>query len=151
VGIHAVSSRQVGPLHEQFLRIAKDQGLNIQPRGVVRDALRKCILIGFSDRVARRIDEGSLRCELVHGRRGSLARESVVADSRLLVAAEVQELGGKQGEVNTILSLATGVESDWLLEIFPEDINKDTRVVFDSVTRRVKAEDIVRFRDLIIS
>ena len=151
VGIHAVSSRQVGPLHDQFLRIAKDQGLNIQPRGVARDALRKCILIGFSDRVARRIDDGSLRCELVHGRRGSLARESVVSGSRLLAAAEVQELGGKQGEVNTILSLATAVESDWLLEIFPEDINKDTRVVFDSVTRRVQAEDIVRFRDLVIS
>jgi ATP-dependent helicase HrpB len=151
VGIHAVSSRQVGPLHDQFLRIAKDQGLNIQPRGVARDALRKCILIGFSDRVASRIDEGSLRCELVHGRRGSLARESVVSGSRLLAAAEVQELGGKQGEVNTILSLATAVESDWLLEIFPEDINEDTRVVFDSVTRRVQAEDIVRFRDLVIS
>jgi ATP-dependent helicase HrpB len=151
VGIHGVSSRQVGPLHEQFLRIAKDQGLNIQIRDVERDAVRKCILIGFSDRVARRIDEGSLRCELVHGRRGSLARESVVTGSRLLVAAEVQELGGKQGEVNTILSLATAVESDWLLETFPEDINKDTRVAFDSVTRRVQAEDIVRFRDLIIS
>ena len=69
---------------------------------------RKCILIGFSDRVARRIDEGTLRCELVHGRRGTLARESAVKDSPLFVAAEIQELGGRQGEVNTILSLEYG-------------------------------------------
>jgi ATP-dependent helicase HrpB len=150
IGIHAVSARQVGPLHEQFLRIAKEQGLDVRSRDVARDALRKCILIGFSDRVARRIDEGSPRCELVHGRRGTLTRESVVTESRLLVAAEVQELGGKQGEVNTILSLATAVEPQWLFDIFPDDINKDTRVVFDSVTKRVQAEDVVRFRDLIV-
>jgi ATP-dependent RNA helicase HrpB len=151
VGIHAVSSRQVGPLHEQFLRIAKEQGLDVRSRDVARDALRKCILIGFSDRVARRIDEGSPRCELVHGRRGTLTRDSVVTESRLLVAAEVQELGGKQGEVNTILSLATAVEPQWLFDIFPDDIDKDMRVAFDSVTKRVQADDIVRFRDLIVS
>ena len=29
-GIHAVTARQVGPLFEQFLRIAKDEGLDIQ-------------------------------------------------------------------------------------------------------------------------
>jgi hypothetical protein len=47
------------------------------------EALQKCILIGFSDRVARRLDQGTLRCELVHNRRGVLARESVVQHSPL--------------------------------------------------------------------
>ena len=121
-GIHGVTARQVGPLLEQFLRIAKDEGLDGRVREINEQALRKCILIGFSDRVARRIDEGTLRCELVHGRRGTLARESVVKDSALFVAAEIQELGGRQGEVNTILSLNTAIEMDWLKEIFPSDI-----------------------------
>ena len=75
------TARQVGPLLEQFLRIAGDEGLDIRDRSESNDeALRKCILIGFSDRVARRLDQGTLRCELVHGRRGALARESVVRD-----------------------------------------------------------------------
>src|SRR5437588_8570577 len=57
VGVHAVAARQVGRLLEQFLRIAKDEGLNVE-RGASmeighEEALRKCILIGFSDRVAR--------------------------------------------------------------------------------------------------
>jgi ATP-dependent helicase HrpB len=150
-GIHGITARQVGPLHEQFLRIAADQGFDTQPRDVSNEALRKCILIGFSDRVGRRIDEGTLRCELVHNRRGNLARESVVRESPLLVAAEIQELGGRQGEVNTILSLATAIEMDWLLELFPNDIRRETRAGFDAVTRRVQAEDAIRFRDLTIS
>jgi ATP-dependent helicase HrpB len=125
----------------------------VQPRTSADEALRKCILIGFSDRVARRMDEGSLRCELVHGRRGTLARESVARDSPLLVAAEVQELGGAHSspDVKTILSLATAIEADWLLELFPEDIHRETRVQFDSVARRVHADDVLRFRDLVIS
>jgi ATP-dependent helicase HrpB len=74
LGIHAVTAKQVGPLFEQFLRIAKDEGLDTRPNEVKDENLQKCILIGFSDRVTRRIDQGTLRCELVHGRRGVLAR-----------------------------------------------------------------------------
>jgi len=92
-----------------------------------------------------------MRCELVHGRRGTLARESVVRQSPLLVAAEVHELGGRQGEVNTVLSLATVIELDWLREIFPQDVRSELRVEFDSATRRVKADAVLRFRDLLVS
>jgi ATP-dependent helicase HrpB len=151
LGIHGVTARQVGLLLEQFLRIAREEGLAVKPRSVSEEALQKCILIGFSDRVARRIDEGTPRCELVHGRRGMVARESVVRDSPLLVAAEIQELGGRQGEVNTILSLATAIEAEWLEEFFPNDMQPEQRVVFDSVTRRVRADDILRFRDLVLT
>jgi ATP-dependent RNA helicase HrpB len=151
MGIHAVTARQVGPLLEQFLRIARDEDLDVQEGAVQPESLQKCILIGFSDRVARRADEGTLRCELVHGRRGTLARESVVRDSPLFVAAEVQELGGRQGEVNTVLSLATAIELDWLREIFPDDMRSEQRAAFDYTTRRVHCDDALMFRDLVVS
>jgi ATP-dependent helicase HrpB len=151
LGIHGVTARQVGPLLEQFLRIARDEGLDVPRQDLDEVALQKCILIGFSDRVARRLDEGTMRCELVHGRRGTLARESVVRARPLLVAAEVQELGGRQGEVNTLLSIATAIEIDWLREIFPQDVRSELRVEFDSATRRVKADTVLRFRDLLVS
>ncbi|HKW28990.1 MAG TPA: ATP-dependent RNA helicase [Verrucomicrobiae bacterium] len=148
-GIHAVTARQVGPLFEQFLRIARSEGLDAQPREIKDEALQKCILIGFSDRVARRLDQGTLRCELVHNRRGVLARESVVQHSPLLVVAEVREVEGR--EINTILSLATAVELDWLREFFPEDMKSDLHVEFDSTARRVQAAELVRFRGLALS
>ena len=149
LGIHAVTARQVGPLFEQFLRIAEREGLDVKPREVKDEALQKCILIGFSDRVARRLDQGTLRCELVHGRRGVLARESSVQHSQLFVAAEVREVEGR--EVNTILSLATAIEVDWLRELYPEDMESDLHVQFDSTAKRVQAAELVKFRGLALS
>ena len=150
LGIHAVTARQVGPLFQQFLDIAKREGLEAAPREIQDEALHKCILIGFSDRVGRRVDSGTLRCELVHGRRGTLARESVVHNSNLLVAAEIREVEGKDKTVNTILSLATVVEQKWLQELFPDDIAGAPRVFYDGTTKRVYAEEQLRFRDLVI-
>jgi ATP-dependent helicase HrpB len=150
LGIHAVTARQVGPLFQQFLDIAKREGLEVAVREIQDEALHKCILIGFSDRVARRVDSGTLRCELVHGRRGLLARESVVHNSSLLVVAEIREVEGKDKAVNTILSLATVVEQKWLPELFPDDIAAAPRVFYDVTTKRVYAEEQLRFRDLVI-
>jgi ATP-dependent helicase HrpB len=151
LGIHGVTARQVGPLLEQFLRIAEKEGLDTKPREVKDEALQKCVLIGFSDRVARRMDQGTLRCDLVHNRRGVLARESVVQKSPLLVVAEIREIETRDKEMNTILSLATAVEADWLRELFPEDIESDLHVQFDSTTKRVQAAELLKFRGLALS
>src|SRR5436190_625853 len=150
LGVHMVTARQVGPLFQQFLDIARREGLETKPSDVPEEALEKCILIGFSDRVARRLDSGTLRCDLVHGRRGVLARESAVQNSSLLVVAEVREVEGKDKTVNTVLSLATAVAEPWLRELFPEAINNSVRIFYDSVKKRVYAEEQLRFRDLAI-
>lgn len=150
LGIHMLTARQVGPLFQQFLEIARREGLDTAPREIPDAALQKCILVGFSDRVAHRVDSGTLRCELVHGRRGVLARESVVQHSQLLVAAEVREVEGKDKTMNTLLTLATAVEDTWLRDLFPEDIKRTVNVSYDSLSKRVLAEESVRFRDLAI-
>jgi ATP-dependent helicase HrpB len=148
IGVHAHAARQVGPLLDQFLRIAEQEGLDVRPRDASKDALRKCILIGFSDRVARRLDEATLRCELVHGRRGTLARESAARGATLLVAAEVREVEGKK--LDTILSLATAIEPAWLAELFAEDVSARTHTYYDAGTKRVYAEEQRLFRDLVL-
>jgi len=148
LGIHLVTARQVGPLFQQFLDIASREGLETKPAEIADEALQKCILIGFSDRVARRVDSGTLRCDLVHGRRGVLARESAVHNSPLLVTAEVREIEGRDKTVNTVLSLGTAIEENWLRELFPEDIASAPRVFYDSSTKRVYAEEQLQFRGL---
>jgi len=98
-----------------------------------------------------------LRCELVHGRRGVLARESVVQKCPLFVVSEIREIEGRESlrtgtkEVNTILSLATAIEADWLRELFPEDIRSDLHVQFDGQQKRVLAAELLRFRDLALA
>ena len=150
LGIHAQGARQVGPLFQQFLKIAEKEGLHIGDRGVDEEAVRKCVLAGFSDQVAKRLDGGTLRCALVHERRGMLARESAIQKSPLLVAAEITEVGGRGGEVNTLLNLATAIEEPWLEEMFPEDYQTVRGVVYDEAAKRVVTRNERRFRDLVI-
>jgi ATP-dependent helicase HrpB len=150
-GIHAPTARQASPMLEHFLQLASDQGLDTRERTVPDEALRKCILAGFSDRVARRLDEGSPRCELVHARRGVLGRESVVRTASLLVAAEIREVEGGGGALDTLLSMATAIEADWLRELFPSDMGATTRVYYDPEIKRVRAEEQWLFRGLVIA
>ena len=53
--------------------------------------------------------------------------------------------------MNTILSLATSIEIEWLHELFPDDMHSEMRVIFDSTARRVQADDVLRFRDLVLA
>ena len=148
LGIHAPAAREASALAEQFLRIAKDEGLDTAARETSADALQRCVLAGFPDMVALRLDAGTLRCALVHGRKGVLARESVVT-TPLLVASEVREVEIRGG-VETLLTLATGIKEEWLRELFPDGFRETTEVFFDSTLRRVIAKTQTRFHDLVL-
>ncbi|HEU5079869.1 MAG TPA: ATP-dependent helicase HrpB [Opitutaceae bacterium] len=150
LGIHAQGARQVGPLFEQFLEIAEKEKLDVSERRIDGAEVRKCVLAGFSDHLAKRLDTGTLRCELVHGRRGVLARESAIQKAALLVAAEVSEIEGRGGEVNVLLSLATAIDEAWLKELFPRDYVERMGVVYDESAKRVIARRERRFRDLVL-
>lgn len=150
LGIHAQGARQVGPLFAQFLEIAAKEGLDTAERRVDGAEVRKCVLAGFSDQLGKRLDAGTLRCDLVHGRRGLLARESCIQKASLLVAAEISEVEGRGGEVNVLLSMATHIEEAWLKEIFPEDYREARGVVYDEAMKRVVSRRERRFRDLVI-
>lgn len=150
LGIHAQAARQVGPLFQQFLEIARAEGLDVSERRVDGAEVRKCILAGFPDHVARRLDAATLRCELVHGRRGLLARESAIGKAALLVAAEITEVGGRKGEVSVVLGTATAIEEAWLRELFPGELREEREVTYDAAAKRVVARRERRFRDLVL-
>jgi ATP-dependent helicase HrpB len=152
MGVHAQAARQVGPLFEQFLGIAAAEGLDIGDKPVAPEAVQRCVLVGFSDHVAKRVEPGSLRCELVHGRRGVLARESVVKAPLFVVseAREVESGGGRDRALNVVLNLATAINEEWLRELFPEDFDQVRAVVYDQDLRRVVVRVKTRFRELVL-
>ena len=149
LGIHAGAARQAGRLFEMFCRIAKSEGLPLEQDMVTDDRVRRCILAGFADQVAKRMDGGTLRCELVHGRRGVIERSSVVRKSQLVVATEVREIesgGGRDMEV--LLASVTAIEPDWLKELFPGAVREEVNVILDATTRRVIAKTGQYYHDL---
>ncbi len=150
IGVHAGAARDMGAALEQFMAIARREGLGEDAGEASPRALEMCLLAGFSDHLAVRRDEGTLRCDVVHGRRGTLDRDSVVRKSRLLVAAEIREIEGGAGNIDVRLGLATAVSEESLAEIFPGDLTERTEVVFDAGQRRVVARRARLFRDLIL-
>ncbi|MEI8205941.1 MAG: ATP-dependent helicase HrpB, partial [Kiritimatiellales bacterium] len=148
LGIHAAAARQVKPLYERFLQIAEQQGLKINSGAPEDEFLQKCILTAFPDQLARRCDKGTLRCDLVHGRTGELARESVIRDAELFVAAEITEIGHTRGQTGVLLNLATAVQEGWLEELFPEDFHEERSPQYDTSIKRVVVERRRMFRDL---
>jgi len=151
-GINAQAARQVKPLLEQFLKIAEEEGLDITERPMVRESIQRCVLLGFSDHLGKRLEDGSQRCELVHGRRGTLARESLVRVPLFVVAdvREVESSGGRDRALNVVLSLATAIKEEWLRELFPENFKEVRAVAYDPTLRRVVARHEARFRDLVL-
>ncbi|MDR0993301.1 MAG: ATP-dependent helicase HrpB [Verrucomicrobiota bacterium] len=151
LGIHAAAARQVGPLWERFLRIAESQRLPVETAAPEDEDIAKCILAGFSDQVARRLDKGTLRCELVHGRRGELARDSIADEADLLVANEIHEIGRGDGELQVLLTQATAIQEAWLRDLYPDDFADQTSVQWDSAARRVTARRETTFRGLVLT
>ena len=148
-GVHGQAARQADQAARQFLRLAEGQGLPVSDRVADPAAIRRCLLLGFSDRLAVRLDAGTLRCALVHGRTGELRRESSIRNAKLLVAAEVDEIQARGG-VTTYLSLATAVEEAWLQELFPSEFSTVNHVRYDASQRRVVTRSERRFRDLVL-
>jgi ATP-dependent helicase HrpB len=150
LSVNATAAREAAQLWEQFIAIARDEALDTEPREPEPGAIQRCVLAGFPDQVAVRLDQGTLRCALVHGRKGVLARESVVHRAPLLVASEVREIESSDKERQVLLTLATRIEEPWLRELFPDAFREDVQVAFDSTTRRVVARRQITFHDLVV-
>jgi ATP-dependent helicase HrpB len=150
LGIHTDSARQVGKLFEQFLDIAHAEALLIEDAPPSDEAIARCVLAGFADQVAVRKNPGTLVCDIVRGRRGLLSRQSVASEARFLVAAEIAEIEGRDGDARVLLSLATGIEEAWLRETFPADFTERAEHFFDKSQNRVVVRREKIFRDLVL-
>ena len=150
LAIHADAARQVARIFEQFLNLARAQGLTIDAPPAPDEAIAECILAGFADQVARRRSAGTHLCDMVHGRRGLLVKESAATESRLLVATEIHEIGQSSGDVRIQLSMATAIDEGMLRKIFPDDFSDRRELCFDIMTHRVVEKKEKVFRDLML-
>ncbi len=164
-GINAKVAREVEQTFQQILSIAQQHGFVRQDSSakpvqdpaepasktqVEQDPLLRCIAVGFADQLAIRRDLGTLECDLTEGRQATLARESVVQQESLFVAASIREIPGRSGGKMTLLGLATAVKKEWLQELFPEQLTGRVEHLFDRGHKRVSAVRLVRFDDLVI-
>ncbi len=145
-GIHSQIATQVQQTFEQIAQIARAKE-NAEPPP--DDALARCIAAGFIDQLCRRRDQGTLECDIAGGRTGTLARESVVQNAPLFVAASIREVTGRTGNL-TLLGLATAVKREWIQEMFSDQVSVRVEHLYDRAHKRVSAVKLERFHDLLI-
>ena len=106
----APHTRQVA---EACHRLAREV-LGERARDHVDEArLRRALLAGYPDRVARRRTHDPSRVVLASGRGASMGRECAVAEGEWLVALDVTN--GRPGQAEALVRCASRVEADWLV------------------------------------
>ncbi|MFN8544358.1 MAG: ATP-dependent helicase HrpB [Candidatus Binatia bacterium] len=104
------------------------------------DALRRCVLAGFPDRVARRRAPGSPRAVLVGGTGVTLAATSVVREAELFVAVDLERTAG----ADAVVRVASAVDRAWLAT------RSEEVLAFDPARERIVRRTQTRYLDLVL-
>jgi ATP-dependent helicase HrpB len=147
--IHAQAAREAARSAEQFLRLARRAGLEVNDEVASPEALARTLLAAFSDHLGIETSSGSRIYRLAGGYTGHLDKDAHIKPPRLLVAAEITEVQGRALTVR--LNHVTRIEEEWLQELFPGDLTTGHRAAYDSTNRRVMNLEERRFRSLVLS
>ena len=121
--VHAVerARKQLG----RIVRQASSAKTPATPKAA-DEALLISVLSGFPDRVARRKRAGSRDLALAQGSTAELAETSAVRDAPWMVAVDAELVRGR-----TLVRVASGIEPEWLIELFEDRIREIADLSFD--------------------
>jgi len=146
-GVDRGAAAQIERSQKQLLRLA-DRSRGPEDPEV---ALGLSVLAGFPDRVAKRRESkdgrlgGSRELLLSTGGHAQLAESSVVRTASFLVALEAMDRNGL-----TIVWLASAIEPDWLIDLFPDDVRETVDVTWNAKSERVEAVERMMYERLVL-
>jgi ATP-dependent helicase HrpB len=109
------------------------------------DAVLISVLAAFPDRVARRRQDAEL--QLAAGGPAQLAPSSTVTESPLLVAVEAED---RKDQKAPLVRIASAIEPEWLLDLFPERLRETAQVEWNRTAERVEAVSALMFDQIAI-
>jgi len=121
---------------EQQIRRALRPGPRAPP-AAREDALLISLLAGFPDRVARRRKPHAPELLLSGGGSAVLDPASVVQEPLLLLALDAEQRQGPRG-AEVRVRVASALEPEWLLELFPDHLTDEERLELNEETGRVE-------------
>ncbi len=149
-GIQANAAREVDRLAKLLRKAEPAASRKSPPRPPLHpdQAIAECLLAGFPDQIAKRLNRSNRSCEVTGGRRGKLSDESCVMDAELFIATEITEIEGR--EMNVLLNLNTAVSRELLESRFSDAVQSGRSAEWNPRDRKVDALDVIRYRDLIL-
>jgi ATP-dependent helicase HrpB len=109
------------------------------------DALLISVLAAFPDRVARRREASEL--QLAAGGPALLAPSSSVTANEFLVAVEAED---RRDQKTPLVRIASGIEPEWLLDLFPERVRETALVEWNRAGERVESVSAIMFDQIAI-
>lgn len=103
------------------------------------------ILTGFPDRVGRRSRENEVL--LASGGSAQLAAGSAVGAHDFLLAVDVEE---RRDRGLPLIRLASAIQPEWLLDLYPERIEERERVEWNRTAERVESSSAMLYDGLVI-
>lgn len=134
--------------HPQARRLAAaiSRTLGVGTRqGSDEEALRRCLLVAFADRIARRRQGDELL--LAGGDSALLSRSSTVREAEFLVALDVEE---RPERGLPLVRLASAIDPAWLLDLFPEQVEESSRVEWNRQGERAEMVNRLIYDRLVI-
>ncbi len=155
--VHAVErvSRQL----RRILRLPNSKAEGVEMSEEKETALLISTLAGYPDRVARRRSRtsehgASVELLLSGGGTAELAPLSVVRAADFIVAVDAEEKGDAARTTaraaKTSVRLASKIEPDWLLDLFPEALEEKTEARWNAQAERVELLRRLTYDQLVI-
>ncbi len=148
MGLDRRSVRAVDRARSQLERPLRDRAED-GPRDLVDEErrIRRALLSGFADRVARRARAGAADLVFSRGGGAKLSEDSVLHDALLMIAVDVEERAGRGGNV---VRLASAIEADWLLDLDPDALEQSDDLVWNAESKRVDRVERLSFGALVL-
>ncbi|RKH24868.1 ATP-dependent helicase HrpB [Corallococcus praedator] len=134
LSLDAGAVQSVERVQKQLRRNVREQGSRPGRPEDVEQALMLSVLAGYPDRVARRRRPRSPELLMFGGGTTSLSEFSVVQDAELMVAVDAEERPGR----GAVVRLASAVEAEWLLDLYPDALEEVDTLQWNPDSRRVE-------------
>lgn len=151
-GIHAVNARKAFVYAADFRRLARGC-LDAERESAEENALAKCVLAAFPDRVGVRLNKGTLACRMAGGVGGEIRKASkrYAPDAgSVFVAMSLMQTNSAAGAAVSASDIFP-ISRDCLREVFPEKFSVKTSAGFDEIQKRVCSVTEEIFGDLPLS
>lgn len=138
----AMDRHEEHALHQhiaQLRRIVRPSG----PKHHDEEALLRAVLTGFPDRVARR--RAGNQVLLSNG--GSAEVMGNAPGYEFMVAVDAED---RKDKPMPLIRMTARIEPEWLIDLFPDHVREETRLVWNGSAERVEAASLLLYGHLVI-
>lgn len=156
-GINPGTAQNIHRARQQILRLFRQPASdNVANEKLADEQIRLAVLAGYPDRVARRLasdnekeKDGAITLLLVNGVVVQLSPRSTVREAKFLVGVEVEERQ-VQRSARTMIRYASAIEPEWLLDLFPDEVQELVTVEWNDARERVDVLSQLAFGELVL-